>query len=329
MKKLLILLFALFVFSLSGVDYGNAENWVICDSAPAGAAQPADLFYVYPTLTSDRDCALMDWSDSAVAAKTVGFTAAQTGIFGGRFRVFAPYVRQLEFGRCILSLRAGESWEASEMKTGIEDTADAFRYYLDHYNCGRPVVLLGHSQGAVDLYCLLKNCPEITAAGGLVAAYLPGLPKITAERFSSDFAGRDIHPAVGADDTGAVIVWNTRRSDAVDDLFTCPGGLCVNPLNWRTDSVPASASENLGAFFYDLKTGITESGGPYCGVAVDPDKGALVVDLPAEGFNDAGGMLGAGVFHVNDIWFFAGNLRENAIARVRARTEENHRRKTE
>ena len=315
-RFLFLLVFGCFAAAIA-VDYGDKSNWVICDDAPATERQSFDVFYVYPTLFSSREKELMDWSDPRLAAKTVGFARAQTkGLFGDAVRVFAPYVRQLEYRR-ILKITADMPVERTKLRYGIEDTAAAFRYYLEHHNGGRPFVLLGHSQGAIDLYFLLKNAPGITVERGFVAAYLPGLPKVTRRRFAEDLSHRGIAPARGAAELGAVIVWNTQAATAENPLFTGPGTLCINPLNWRTDATPAAADENIEALFYDYRTGGVRRIPGFCGAAVDPAKGALIVDLPVMSEFDAKGFMGAGVFHMNDIWFFAGNLRANALLRVR------------
>lgn len=301
---------------LFSLDYGRAENWVICDKDGPGSF---DIFYVYPTLVAQKETPLMDWSDPKVAKKAKGFAEAQTrGIFQSDARIFAPYVRQLEYGRCLGALKAGVPAEQTEMKQGIQDTLDAFAWYMKNCNGGRPFILLGHSQGAVDLYYLLKARKDLSGVRGFAAAYLIGLPHITKEQFARDFAYRAIVPAKKSDDIAVVVIWNTQSPEAENPLFTGPGTLCINPLNWRTDAQPAGPDENLGAVFYDYRTGKTEKVPHFCGAAVDPAKGALIVDLPARSKYDAKGFMGAGVFHMNDIWFFAENLRANANLRIQA-----------
>ncbi|MEA4861703.1 MAG: DUF3089 domain-containing protein [Victivallaceae bacterium] len=299
------------------IDYADKSNWVIRDGGTPNAS--FDLFYIYPTLVADPDKALMDWPEgSAVRAKTEGFAAAQTGIFAPDARVFAPFVRQLEFIRCIPLLENPDvPRRDTELVTGINDTKQAFLYYLENYNKdGRPFVLFGHSQGAMDLYEMLVSTPEITSSRGFVAAYLVGLPHLTAEKLQSDFVGRDIAAATGADDTGAIIIWNTQNAEAGPSAFATPGGACINPLNWKTDGTPADASENVGSLFYDYRDGSSRTAEHFCGARVDPAKGALIVDLPSNSQWDGNGKMGPGIFHINDVWFFAENMHRNAVNRV-------------
>lgn len=317
MGKIVFILLTLFSVNAFCIDYADSSNWAVCEKKNPQKEQIFDVFYIYPTLVASKDNPLMDWSQEKIAAKTVGFARAQAGLWGKHTRVFAPYVRQLEITRCIPYLQKVAPWENTQMKQGIEDTADAFRHYMKNFNNGRPFIMLGHSQGAMDLYCLLKNNKEISVDKGFVAAYLIGLPKVTHERFSRDFANRAISTAESETDLGVVIVWNTQNTEAVESLFSGADVICINPLNWRTDNVKATAAENRGAVFYDYKTGKTERKPEFCGAYADTSKGALIVELPSNGVYDGNAMMGKGIFHSNDIWFFAENMRLNAVLRVK------------
>ena len=316
MKKLfftLCLLLLLFPALLTAVDYSRKENWVICEDGAKNTSY--DIFYIYPTLVADKNKPYMDWSEAKVAAKTKNFVSAQTkGIFGNNARIFAPYVRQLEYGRILKALKSTDS-SAPSAKKGMEDAAKAFRYYFKHYNKGRPFIFLGHSQGALDLCYVLHSNREISKEKGFVAAYLPGMSMKKA-LFENLFKGRKIFPAKGEEDIACVIIWNSMNKECVNSLFAGRETLCINPLNWKTDNTPAGPQLNRGAVFYDYRTGKTERKPRFCGAYADPEKGALTVDLPSMSKYDAKGFMGKGVFHMNDIWFFAENIKFNAEKRV-------------
>lgn len=317
MKKFLLLLLLSLGLTAAATDYRKEENWVICDRNKADAE--FDVFYVYPTLFSDREHALMQWeNDPKLHAKTVGFAAAQTGIFGARARVFAPFVRQLDYSRCTPLLSAGADWRtAPELAPGAEDTVQAFRFYLEHFNRGRPYILLGHSQGAIDLYRMMLQVPELAAERGFVAAYLLGMPHLTQAEIAADFSGRGIAPATDARGLGVIIGWNTQAPETENPAFTGRGTYCINPLNWSTGTAAADRSANIMAFFYDYRTGQSKTVPNFCGARIDAVRGALLVDLPVNGKYDARGFMGKGVFHMNDVWFFAGNIRDNSRLRVK------------
>ncbi len=322
MKRLFPLAFFLFAFvvALTGMDYAKSENWAIAE--PNKTETTFDLFYIYPTLVASAPGGLMDWRDMEVVEKTVSFSRAQTGIFGAHARVFVPYVRQSPYDIRIQELKRTPI-EFASCKTGMRDAVEAFRHYWATWRKpGRPLILLGHSQGALDLYAVLKECNEISVENGFVAAYLPGLPgAMTQEKFLADFEGRSFRsPGVagaeaGEFDSGAILFWNTQSRDAVASPFRSKRSLVVNPLNWSaTDAAPAE--RNLGAYLYDYRTKTAKTVPGFCGAAPDGENGVLIVDLPASSEWDAYGFMGKGVFHQNDVWFFAENIAQNAQARA-------------
>ncbi len=300
------------------LDYGRSENWIVNEATANLSDKPCDLFYIYPTLTADKTKPLMDMGDEKVSHKTVGFTTAQIELFK-KTRPFAPFVRQLEYHRSMAHLR-GEKDYTDYLNVGMQDATDAFRYYLKHWNNGRPFVLFGHSQGARNLYEVLKRCPEITEANGFVAAYLLGLPATTSEKIKTDFAGRAILPASGETDIAVIIGWNTQTPDAENPVYSTKDGYVINPLNWRTDETPAGKEKNIGAVFYNYRelNPARRHGhkANFCAAQIDTAKGVLIVDLPSNSAWDAHSYVGKGVLHMNDFWFFAENVITNVQTRV-------------
>jgi len=308
------------VLKIPPLDYRRQENWIVEESATNAADLPCDLFYIYPTLTANANDPLMNLSDEKVYHKTIGFSTAQIELFR-RFRPFAPYVRQLEYHRSMAYLRGEADYEAY-LAIGMQDAVDAFRYYLEHWNQGRPYVLFGHSQGARNLYDVMKRCPEISESNGFVVAYLLGLPATTPERINADFAGRGIGPATGERDLSVIAGWNTQTPDADSHVYSTPSGFVINPLNWRTDEVPGTSAENVGAVFYDYREvdpARRHARKPnFCGAVINRAKGVIEVDLPSNSIWDAHGYVEMGVLHMNDFWFFAENVIANASVRVDA-----------
>lgn len=327
MKKIhpvFLLLILPFFLAAAEPDYSRKASWFLCETEKTSALY--DLFYVYPTLSGKKDRILLDPADEKIMKKITDFVRAQTGIFGTDARVFAPFVRQVEYPALVVSMKKTLMPFSGipHFSVGLNDVKRAFEYYRRHFRNGRPFIFLGHSQGAMELYELLRQDREISQSGGFVAAYLLGLPGVRTAQMQEDFRGRGIAPAQSAEDLGAVIVWNTRNAEAKNDVFVGEGVFCINPLNWKTTSDPASAQENRGAVFYDYRTGRTERRPAFCGARVDPAKGALIVDLPSGSKWDAHGFMGRGVFHMNDIWFFAENLRENARLRAEKFLKKTH-----
>ncbi len=149
------------------IDYRNPEHWLCTGTAgdrcnrdftmerrfTDGTGQTAvlkanhraavDCFYIYPTLDLNIFTAAVhhdttyDWLPQLV-------TRSQAGPFSSVCRVFAPIYRQATFG----SYRVGPVKGAEVFRKAFVDVAAAFEFYLRHVNRGRPLILLGHSQGA-------------------------------------------------------------------------------------------------------------------------------------------------------------------------------------
>ncbi len=294
------------------VDYSKPFNWIVLPDADTPPRE-VDVFYVYPTIVAHKDHPYMDWSNPSVQEKAKNIAAQQTGVFSEVGMIYAPYYRQGEYFR-VIAEAAEKPEKQVYTKTGTEDIRRAFRYYMEHYNKGRPFILFGHSQGAMVLLELMKSefkDPKLRSK--LVAAYLIGYPKMP-KTFPD-------HPhlrlARGANDTGVIINYNSESPDAVKSIFTGPDSYCINPLNWRTDDVKADAAMNKGAVFFDGKNRIVSEDKNFCSAVVNPETGALIVVPAKKGTYDSE-LMGKGIYHMNDIYFFYRNLADNAKERVGA-----------
>jgi len=155
------------------VNYASAESW-LCrgDESDLGAcdvnldttivhadgrlsserfsampAAPIDCFYVYPTVSLDQT----PNSDMEAGPEEYNVVASQFARFGSRCRTFAPMYRQFT----LTALRGGAG--GADRQLGYNDVVAAWHYYLEHYNEGRGVLLVGHSQGAGVLTSLISN----------------------------------------------------------------------------------------------------------------------------------------------------------------------------
>ena len=226
------------------------------------ATARADVFYIHPTSYFGRDF----WNaplDDAGANEWVDelMVPAQTSVFNGCCRVFAPRYRQATFYSFVE--RGSNGRRALEL--AYDDVARAFDYYVEHHNAGRPFFLASHSQGSLHAIRLLEEHLD----GGLlaermVAAYVVGF------RFPMDKIERGLKmlkPCERATDTGCILAWDTYREDGkparffdkAEHWYATPNGkgrwerrafkkpLCINPLTWRRDTELAPKSLNLGA----------------------------------------------------------------------------------
>ena len=304
-------------------DYANPASWVRM-GATDSVLPEFEVFYIYPTLFQNKLRPVMDHRFERIRTKASDYIGLTFGLLTDPvhpLKLYAPFVRQADYSTA-LETDFDADLSGTLLRYGIEDTQTAFRYFLKFFHTpGMPYILVGHSQGASDLYELLRSTSEITPESGFAAAYLAGLPKKTAAEIDRDFSGRGIRRGKSADDTGVILTWNTISEDAGDNMFTVPGGAVINPVNWRTDAVPADLSESRETAYYyvsEKEPPGTFSASLLNGVRADFVRGSLTVELPGDSEYDASAQMGEGVFHANDIFFFAAFLRDNMVRRAAA-----------
>ena len=184
----------------------GADGSLVLEADPRRTPPTADCFYVYPTTSLDPT----PISDMIADASETDRIAAQFARFASVCRPFAPIYRQVT----LTALRArlgGHQVEADEER-GYRDIRDAWRDYLAHDNRGRPVVLVGHSQGANVLKRLIAE--EIDGQPiqrRLLSAMLPGTSLLVPK--GKDVGGdfKSIRLCRAETQVGCAIVWASYR----------------------------------------------------------------------------------------------------------------------
>lgn len=310
---LLILVLALTLSAYQGrerVDYAQEENWAWLG---IGQDKAADVFLVCPTVDM-KDEFNMSMTDEATKANFLGALNMERGIYEDSARLFAPYYRQAAMKVYSLTQQEREPY----MALAYRDVSDAFSYYLENLNQGRPIILAGFSQGADMCYRLMEEYfGEEALADRLVAVYAIGWP--LTQEMTEKYP--QLKPAQSADDLGTVISFECEAEE-VTDSFIIPQdmkALSINPLNWKTDSTPASREENLGACFTDYSGSIVMDAGALCGGYLDEARGVLkVTDVSPSDYPAIVPGLPEGAYHIYDYQFFFRNLQENVTLRVDA-----------
>lgn len=292
------------------LDYSDAANWAYYNE---GEDKPADLFIICPTVDT-RSYANTEDLNEKLKGRFVSALDAEKGIYAGSCRLYSPYYRQMSINAYTLS---AEDFDKA-MKNAYLDVSAAFRYYLDHENNGRPIVLAGFSQGAEMCIELLKEYFGNTTEGRRLAKQLAAVYAIGWRITDKDIKEYpQIVPAKGESDLGSVICYECEDGTVTGSIII-PEGVktySINPLNWKTDGTKAESSLNKGAVF-------SEEDGPipgFCGAYIDESRGSLIV--PGVSTDDYPKVLDVfpdGCFHLYDNMFFYTNLKENVELRVNA-----------
>ncbi len=287
------------------------------DEAPLDAA----VFFIPPTSYLDRSHWNAPLTDAAANKLAVMMIRGMASAFGASPDIWVPKYRQATFGAFLTD--KPERTAALDLAYG--DVRAAFAAFLAQVPAGRPIVLVGHSQGALHLKRLMRD--EIAGkpvAERIAAAYVIGWP-VSLEH---DLPLMGLPACTAAAQPGCVASWlsyaepaDTKLPLAAYGRFPAldgqmPGGsafLCTNPLNWTVDGA-APASANQGTLLPDaamtsatLEVGMVPA---RCGA----DHFLLIGPGPALGQY----VLPGNNYHIYDIPLFWANLRANVAARVTA-----------
>ncbi|WP_296560236.1 DUF3089 domain-containing protein [uncultured Acetobacterium sp.] len=293
-----------------GVDYSKAENWAYL---PVGEAvtKNCDVFFVAPTVyLGTADSHSMDLGDEQTKAQFLGATNMEKGLYADDANFFAPYYRQAALNAYTMDRSQSDQY----FDLAYADVSKAFDQYIKDYNQGRPFVLAGFSQGSEMLLRLMaEKFADPALSDQLVAAYLIGW-RVTPEDLSNyPFLKMAQHSG----DTGVIISFNSEAEGIQSSLIVPDKTLGINPLNWRTDSSPAVASENSGAVFTDYSGAIVKEVPNLTGAYLDPDRGTLrVTGVNPADFPPVLDIFQEGVYHLYDYQFFYRNLQANVKERI-------------
>ncbi|HEX7498382.1 MAG TPA: DUF3089 domain-containing protein [Candidatus Limnocylindrales bacterium] len=172
---------------------------------PAGPATdpPIDCFYVYPTVSRQKTIN----ANLTIDAEETGVAVAQAARFSQVCHVYAPMYPQLTLAAIADPSKIGYS----SAITAYASVATAFHSYLAHYNHGRGIVFIGHSQGAMMLTALLKYevDPDSALRHQMVSALLMGgnIAVPVGKSVGGDFA--NIPACASSGQTGCVVAYST------------------------------------------------------------------------------------------------------------------------
>jgi hypothetical protein len=316
----------------SGPDYSTPATWIARPDIPNNpsawlpqgykpkeSVNDAAVFYIHPTTYLDRDRWNAPLAGNATSdARADLFVRSQASAFASAGPVWAPRYRQAAYGAFLLNNRDAQQ----ALDLAYRDVSGAFDKFLAD-NGGRPVILAGHSQGALHLARLIQE-KGAQLKGRLVAAYVVGWPIST----KADLPPMGFPACSAANQAGCILSWQSFAEPANASLILDPwqksigaGGakrqrkdiLCVNPLSGTKDGA-ASAASNPGTLFPspDLKSGSLVRGQ----VGATCKNGILIID---GAMSTMGPYVSPGnTYHVYDYALFWEAIRQDALNRLEA-----------
>lgn len=315
-------------------DYDRQSSWVARPGAQANVSQwlppglasekiaGAAIFYIHPTtyLATDRWNAPLD-AGGETEFRTQLFVQSQASAFNDSGQIWAPRYRQAAYGAFLLNSKDAQR----ALDLAYRDVAAAFDQFVDKAPSDAPIILAGHSQGALHLERLLREKVAGTAiAKRLVAAYVVGWPiSVTADLPTLGFPA-----CTSTTQTGCILSWMSFGDPANGDMFfdqwektaglngaarRAKDVLCVNPVTGTKDGSSAAA-DNPGTLVPtpDLRSAMLQPGivGAHC------NGGLLILDRPLPPLGPF--VLPGNNYHVYDYALFWGAIRRDAERRLAA-----------
>lgn len=248
-------------------DYGRQSSWIARPDIPHNpsywlpsdriafgtASRPAAIFYIHPTTYLERD----RWNaplhpSGQTESRTTLFVQSQASALTSAGYVWAPRYRQAAYGAFLLKSEDAKN----ALDLAYSDVSAAFDEFVRQTG-DKPIILAGHSQGALHLMRLLSE----KVAGRqiqrrVVAAYAVGWPIST----TADLPALGLPPCRAPAQTHCILSWmsfgDPANAGMMFDQWKKTNGLnggdrrpadvlCVNPIT-GTENGAAQPADNPG-----------------------------------------------------------------------------------
>lgn len=299
----------------------NPASWTPA-AFEAAKAPAAAVFAIHPTSYVDRSRWNAPLDNREANDRAAIFLRGQAGAFNGAGLIWAPRYRQATFGAFLTNSADAQG----ALDLAYRDVGAAFDQFLKEAG-DRPIILTGHSQGALHLTRLLRDRVAGTPlAARVVAAYVVGWPVSK----TADLPRMGLPECARADQTGCILSWQSFGEPAdpslILDAFDATAGftgasragtpmICTNPIT-GTPGASAEPAANLGSLVLsqDLSAATLQKG--LVGARCD-GRGILLVGNPPAAL---GGqyVLPGNNYHVFDYSLFWANVRADAERRLKA-----------
>jgi len=283
---------------------GFADDNMWC-CKPSKATEATDVFYIVSTNImhsykpdgSESFIAVLDNEEKATLATEINYI--HDSMFPEKVNYYAPYYHQVTMA-ALANKDLTEKDLAELSAKAAKEVLDAFNYYMDNFNQGRPFIIAGYSQGAIQVRNIVAQMPK-EQISRMIVAYMMGYG-IKKEQM----ANINFRMAAGATDTGVTVSFTSLANIEAKYGLLNNTDACINPVNWQTDSTPAE-------FEFDGET-LTAH--------VNEEHHVVIVD----GFHYekhktqewSVNPWSKDNYHNFEIYFYAPSIRQNALDRIDA-----------
>jgi hypothetical protein len=299
---------------------GNPARWTPAGYQPAAHPRAA-VFFIHPTSYVGRDHWNARLDDAETNGRAAIFTRGQASAFNEAGDVWVPRYRQATFGAFLTSRADAEK----ALALAYRDVDAAFTAFLNQVDRDRPIILAGHSQGALHLERLLRERIAGTPLSRrVVAAYVVGWPISR----TADLPRLGLPECARADQAGCILSWQSFAEPAdpslVTELYDASTGftgasrrgtpmVCTNPLT-GTAGAAAPAAANAGTLYPSADLATAQIAAGRVGARCD-GRGFLLIGEPPALPNY---VLPGNNYHVYDYSLFWANVRADAARRLAA-----------
>ena len=305
------------------IDYSQKENW--CKFPEI--TKDVDTFYIFATeyILGSFEEGAPDYGSLDNKEMIEGMGVEYIGhatTYADDTNVFAPYYRQSGLKYAGKIVERDGNLDAALLGMPYNDIVDALDYYFEHYNEGRPFIIAGHSQGSAlvkqVLFRYFKEHQDYYQR--MVAAYVIGYAVTKEELETYPY----LKFATGESDAGVIVSWNTEgpKNAEVDakTVVLMPGGISINPLNWKLDKTYAPASLNLGSLIVNEQTGEPEIADIGADAQVNLARGSVITNAKAAPMPEDTAKIAAAFFGPDgrheDYTFYYNNIKANVAKRI-------------
>lgn len=299
-------------------DYSQSQSWAAlpnradnADRTPNSSlidqqeTAEVDVFFLHPTTYTGKK-GHKSWNgpidDPKLNARTdEGTILYQASIFNGVGKIYAPRYRQAHLHAYFTKDRKADAKRAFDL--AYTDIKNAFDYYLQNYNRGRPIIIAAHSQGTTHAARLLKEYFDDKALQDkLVVAYLIGIP-IPKDHFQS------IKICENAQQTDCFCSWRTYKKGHYPKYPDKEEVAVTNPLLWTNQPDYADKSLNQGGVLRNFEKVLPSL------ADAQIHSGLLWINKPKFPWSF---LYWSSNFHIADYNLYYMNIRNNAIERAKS-----------